>query len=105
MITHQQVQLWGGLAMAAVGAVVLIAIVLGIATGLGVRMFEICSGHAQFARKYRKGQRRRPRARSTMTIDQMLDGSEPVRPADYLSSPVLGKDSTQPMERVNDGRE
>jgi hypothetical protein len=47
-------QLYGGLAAAAVGGVILLAMVLGAALGLGVLMFRVCSGNAQFARNRRR---------------------------------------------------
>jgi hypothetical protein len=91
-ISQHDLQLWGGLAMAAAGAVVLLALVLGIAIGLGVRMFEICSGHAQFARKRNRRSRHR-------LVPYHANG-EISSLASQLSQPVL--DRTEPMERVED---
>ena len=94
VIIHADWQLWLGLAAMGVGAVILLAVVLGAAGGLFVLMFRICSGSAQFARK----QKRRPAHRVMVPLSYRENGS----PASYLSSPVLGEKATQPMEAVRD---
>ena len=90
-LTSYDIRLYGGLAMAAVGALILLAVVMGSACGLFVLMFNICSGRAQFARK----QRRRSAQHRVMVGYPNGDSS----PASYLSSPVLG-DTTEPLEAV-----
>lgn len=52
-ITRHQAELWGGLAMAALGALVLLMIIMSMVTGLCYRLFMITSGRAVVRRKRR----------------------------------------------------
>ena len=91
-MTSHQVQLWGGLAMAGLGALVLLTLIMACVLGLSVRLFHLCAGNAQIARRRRPGRRRghfnghRPEA--TATLADLLDGG-------------AGRD-TAPMEAVRD---
>jgi hypothetical protein len=65
MITHHQLQVWGGEAALATGAVALVMIIMSMVAGLSYRLFMIISGRAQSARKPRRGER--------VPLDSMLD--------------------------------
>ena len=67
MITHHQLQVWGGEAALATGAVALVMIIMSMVAGLSYRLFMIISGRAQSARKPRR------RRGERVPLDAMLD--------------------------------
>jgi len=87
-MTRHTIELYGGLAMAGAGAVVLLAVILGCAAGLFVLMFNICSGRAQFARKSRRRSAHRGQRRTYTGNGRPADG-EVMPLADLLTAPVL----------------
>lgn len=86
-------QFWAGLAMAGVGALILVSMIIGVALGLGVLMFRVCSGRAQFARN----SRRRPAHR----LAPYHPNGEVSSAASLLTHPVLSE-HTEPIEAVRD---
>ena len=86
-------QLWGALAMAGVGAVILLAMVAGCAAGLFVLMYRVCSGDARIVRANRS---RRPARHVIVPYPNGANSSV----ASLLSGGA--SETTAPMEAYRD---
>ena len=74
MVTSEDVRLWGGLALMALGALTLAGLWLAVVTGIAVRLYHLAAGEAVLRRRVRGRRRVQPANGERVPLSVLLDG-------------------------------